>query len=205
MRDVACLCSRLSVGTRRRQRIANAADRSRQLREEGGRNGAQPDLSLRRQARALAADVPTRARRVASLRAGAVDDVDDAATSITAISRQAVTPARCGHSIRTSEPGRLVDTLLVGAVVEARSCERFEGLARARDGTPRRVLPCVLLERRRVTTRRISRSRTTLRSGRRRRCYRASTCSLSCDRDLVSTPDVQFRFHSGLPAETAAD
>jgi tRNA-(ms[2]io[6]A)-hydroxylase len=27
--------------------------------------------------------------------------------------------------IRTSEPGRLVDTLLVGAVVEARSCERL--------------------------------------------------------------------------------
>jgi len=30
--------------------------------------------------------------------------------------------------VRTSEPQRLVDTLLVGAVVEARSCERFAGL-----------------------------------------------------------------------------
>ncbi len=31
--------------------------------------------------------------------------------------------------IRTSEPHRLVDTLLVGAIIEARSCERFARLA----------------------------------------------------------------------------
>ena len=31
--------------------------------------------------------------------------------------------------VRTHEPGRLVDTLLVGAIIEARSCERFAALA----------------------------------------------------------------------------
>jgi tRNA 2-(methylsulfanyl)-N6-isopentenyladenosine37 hydroxylase len=31
--------------------------------------------------------------------------------------------------IRTSEPARLVDTLIVAAFIEARSCERFAGLA----------------------------------------------------------------------------
>lgn len=31
--------------------------------------------------------------------------------------------------IRTHEPARLVDTLIVGALIEARSCERFEKLA----------------------------------------------------------------------------
>lgn len=31
--------------------------------------------------------------------------------------------------IRTSEPERLVDTLIVGAFIEARSCERFEAIA----------------------------------------------------------------------------
>lgn len=31
--------------------------------------------------------------------------------------------------IRTSEPGRLVDSLIVGAIIEARSCERFAALA----------------------------------------------------------------------------
>jgi tRNA-(ms[2]io[6]A)-hydroxylase len=33
------------------------------------------------------------------------------------------------RGIRGTEPGRLVDTLIVGAFIEARSCERFTGLA----------------------------------------------------------------------------
>jgi tRNA 2-(methylsulfanyl)-N6-isopentenyladenosine37 hydroxylase len=41
-------------------------------------------------------------------------------------SRYASGLMRC---VRQHEPFRLVDTLLVGAVVEARSCERFAGLA----------------------------------------------------------------------------
>ena len=31
--------------------------------------------------------------------------------------------------VRREEPGRLIDTLLVGAIIEARSCERFAALA----------------------------------------------------------------------------
>ncbi len=31
--------------------------------------------------------------------------------------------------IRKAEPGRLVDTLVIGAIIEARSCERFAALA----------------------------------------------------------------------------
>lgn len=31
--------------------------------------------------------------------------------------------------VRTSEPGRLVDVLIIGAFIEARSCERFAALA----------------------------------------------------------------------------
>ena len=30
--------------------------------------------------------------------------------------------------VRTHEPARLIDTLIVGAIVEARSCERFQAL-----------------------------------------------------------------------------
>lgn len=45
-----------------------------------------------------------------------------------------LTPSRYAGAlmaeVRRDEPGRLVDTLLVGAIVEARSCERFAGLAR---------------------------------------------------------------------------
>ena len=31
--------------------------------------------------------------------------------------------------VRRQEPGRLIDTLIVGALIEARSCERFARLA----------------------------------------------------------------------------
>ncbi len=44
-----------------------------------------------------------------------------------------LSPSRYAQGLRqhvcTSEPGRLVDTLIVGALIEARSCERFAALA----------------------------------------------------------------------------
>src|SRR5690606_7434319 len=44
-----------------------------------------------------------------------------------------ITPGRYAGElrkpIRTSEPGRYIDTLIVGAIIEARSCERFAKLA----------------------------------------------------------------------------
>lgn len=36
---------------------------------------------------------------------------------------------RLRQHVRTTEPGRLIDTLIVGAFIEARSCERFAKLA----------------------------------------------------------------------------
>ena len=36
-------------------------------------------------------------------------------------------------NVRTHEPGRLIDILIVSAIVEARSCERFEGLIHVLD------------------------------------------------------------------------
>lgn len=44
-----------------------------------------------------------------------------------------LTPARYAaglrQQVRTEDPGRLVDVLIVGAIIEARSCERFAALA----------------------------------------------------------------------------
>jgi tRNA-(ms[2]io[6]A)-hydroxylase len=44
-----------------------------------------------------------------------------------------LTPARYAaglrQEVRTEDPGRLVDVLIVGAIIEARSCERFAALA----------------------------------------------------------------------------
>lgn len=49
-----------------------------------------------------------------------------------------LTPARYAaglrKAMRAEDPGRLVDVLIVGAVIEARSCERFAALAPHLDG-----------------------------------------------------------------------
>jgi len=39
------------------------------------------------------------------------------------------------QEVRTEDPGRLVDVLIVGAIIEARSCERFAALAPHLDDT----------------------------------------------------------------------
>ena len=50
-----------------------------------------------------------------------------------AFQRQKPSPyaGRLRQEIRSAEPGRLVDTLLCCALIEARSCERFQLLAEA--------------------------------------------------------------------------
>jgi len=47
---------------------------------------------------------------------------------------------RLYHCVRSAEPERLVDTLLVCALIEARSCERFQLLADAVDDSDLRAL-----------------------------------------------------------------
>ncbi len=112
--------------------------------------------------------------------------------------------------IRTSEPGRLIDTLIVGAVVEARSCERFAGLAARVEGRLadfyRRLLEAearhagVYLDlAREYAATRSSKTNGPVES---EESFRARLCVfVGCDKDLVSTPDTQLRFHSGPPAE----
>jgi len=58
------------------------------------------------------------------------------------IRRQRPSPyaGRLYHCVRSAEPERLVDTLLVGALIEARSCERFQLLAEAVDDPSLRAL-----------------------------------------------------------------
>ncbi|MEM7079840.1 MAG: tRNA-(ms[2]io[6]A)-hydroxylase [Pseudomonadota bacterium] len=102
--------------------------------------------------------------------------------------------------IRKQEPYRLIDTLLVGAIVEARSCERFVGLIE--------VLP-----------ERIAHLYRTLVHSEARHFgeYLALARNIAAAHDLdeevdrrvddlldeeatlVTTPDATFRFHSGAP------
>jgi tRNA-(ms[2]io[6]A)-hydroxylase len=108
-------------------------------------------------------------------------------------------------NIRTSEPGRLIDTLLVGAVVEARSCERFGGLAFRIGGTLGRFYERLVESESRHAivyyALALSHARDANEGGR----VAERLCQIvSKERDLVTSPDEHFRFHSGVPTETAA-
>lgn len=95
--------------------------------------------------------------------------------------------------VRTSEPEKLTDTLLVGAIVEARSCERFMGLIdvlpddlagfyqRLLDSEARHFGQYLSLAERYAST-----------------AFDDKLAELlERDADLIQAADVAFRFHSG--------
>lgn len=98
--------------------------------------------------------------------------------------------------VRTSEPGRLVDVLIVGAFIEARSCERFAALAPDLDDELARFYRSLLKS-----------------EGRHYQDYlglaEAYAGEPIDDRvahfrqreaELILAPDDEFRFHSGTPS-----
>jgi tRNA 2-(methylsulfanyl)-N6-isopentenyladenosine37 hydroxylase len=117
---------------------------------------------------------------------------------------QRMSPARYAEGLRKAmrrdEPGRLIDLLVCGALIEARSCERFERLA------PRLQPPlqdfyaglCASEARHRHLYLRLAeeRSRPEVDAD----CNVALARFAEIEADLVSSPDLQFRFHSGMPA-----
>jgi tRNA-(ms[2]io[6]A)-hydroxylase len=106
--------------------------------------------------------------------------------------------ARALHAeIRSHEPGRLVDTLICGAVVEARSCERFAGLID--------VLPCELgALYRQLLNSEARHFRDYLDLAREAGGDDEVACRtevfLAADAEFIRAPDSSFRFHSGMPA-----
>ena len=101
---------------------------------------------------------------------------------------------------RTSEPGRLVDILIIGAIIEARSCERFASLAPHLDAELGEFYLSLL-----KSESRHYRDYLTLAEK-----YAGEDIServrvfLAVEADLIQTPDPDFRFHSGVPMECAA-
>ena len=98
--------------------------------------------------------------------------------------------------VRTAEPGRLVDTLLVGAIIEARSCERFAALAPELDEELQGFYLSLLKSESRhfrdylkLAEELASPSELTSRLG----------VLLQRERELIESPDTAFRFHSGVP------
>jgi tRNA-(ms[2]io[6]A)-hydroxylase len=110
-----------------------------------------------------------------------------------------VSPARYAgelrRTVRTYEPARLVDILIVSAIVEARSCERFEAMMEQLDEELAEFYGSLLKS-----------------EARHFNIYLdfASEVGgdiddrvdhfLAIDRELIESPDPDFRFHSGVPA-----
>ena len=95
------------------------------------------------------------------------------------------------------EPDRLIDMLIVGAIVEARSCERFVGLAE--------VLPAPvanLYQQLIHSEARHFHDYLTLaeRFSNRQTVQHKTTEWLTFESELITAPDPVFRFHSGAPA-----
>ena len=101
--------------------------------------------------------------------------------------------------VRDAEPGRYVDTLLIGAVIEARSCERFYSLLPALEGTDP-ALAAFYTSLLRSEARHFNDYLALARAVVDPELADRMEFFLTRDVELVTTPDSQMRFHSGVPA-----
>ena len=102
-------------------------------------------------------------------------------------------------AVREAEPYKLLDLLLVGALIEARSCERFAALAPHLPARLGKFYAGLLASEARHFEHYIA--------------FAKSECGIdeteidarleelkTIEAQLISAPDPQFRFHSGIPA-----
>ncbi|MEZ5502577.1 MAG: tRNA isopentenyl-2-thiomethyl-A-37 hydroxylase MiaE [Halioglobus sp.] len=103
---------------------------------------------------------------------------------------------RLRQPARTHEPGRLVDTLLIGAIIEARSCERFSVLAPELDTELGDFYRSLLKSESRHFSDYLKLAQEI--------ASKAEVAArlpllLAHERELIESPDSEFRFHSGVP------
>ncbi|MGB2337897.1 MAG: tRNA-(ms[2]io[6]A)-hydroxylase [Alcanivorax sp.] len=110
-----------------------------------------------------------------------------------------MTPARYAKGMRqhmrTSEPGRLVDAMIVGALIEARSCERFAALAPHVDEELGRYYRYLLKSESRHFEDYLKLAEQYAQGPIEERVdfFKA------VEQELIEAPDDEFRFHSGTP------
>ena len=97
--------------------------------------------------------------------------------------------------IRKEEKGGLVDTLIVGAYIEARSCERFAGLIGCLDEELNRFYRSLLKSEARHFQDYLALATDCNEADINTRVAEFSVI----ESELITTPDPVFRFHSGLP------
>ncbi|CAA0118485.1 Uncharacterised protein [Halioglobus japonicus] len=102
------------------------------------------------------------------------------------------------EQVRKQDPAKLLDTLLVGAIIEARSCERFAVLAPELDTELSDFYLSLLKSESRHF---IDYLKLAEALGSKAEVAERLPVLLECERELVETPDSEFRFHSGVPIE----
>jgi len=120
----------------------------------------------------------------------------------------AVSPSRYAaglHALaRKEEPGALVDALIIGAIIEARSCERFECLVlplETVDAELARLYASLL----RSEARHFEGYLALARDGTPEDISARIGVLLERDAELIVSRDTELRFHSGIAADAAAD
>lgn len=103
------------------------------------------------------------------------------------------------EEVRASEPGRLVDTLLTAAIIEARSCERFASLVPVLDEELAGFYQSLLKSESRHFKDYLRLAEDI--------CSREEvedrlSVLLACEQKLIESPDDEFRFHSGPLRQT---
>ena len=116
------------------------------------------------------------------------------------IAYESVTASRYAQTlrgkVRKKDPHTLVDTLIVGALIEARSCERFAALAPHVDDTLRDFYVSLLKSESRHFADYISLAKNLEDAGvvqDRLALFR------SLEKELIESEDTEIRFHSGVP------
>ncbi len=103
-------------------------------------------------------------------------------------------------SVRTHEPERMIDTLVVGAFIEARSCERFEALAPYLDDDLGKFYLSLLKSEARhfQDYLKLAMDAAGYDLADRVRVF------AEVDRDAMESEDKEFHFHSGVPARVVS-
>ncbi len=103
--------------------------------------------------------------------------------------------------VRTYEPARLIDTLVVGAIIESRSCERFEKLAPHLDEELEKFYTSLLKSEARHYQDYLTLAE---KAAEGESIQDRIDLFLARDKELVESGDSDFRFHSGVIEKTEA-
>jgi tRNA-(ms[2]io[6]A)-hydroxylase len=112
-----------------------------------------------------------------------------------------ITPCRYASElrkpVRTHEPARFIDTLIVGAIIEARSCERFAKLAPHLDEELQTFYLSLLKSEARHYEDYLGLAR---KAAGDKGIEDRVEVFLALEKTLIESPDKEFRFHSGVLA-----